>query len=212
LNIKLTPKIIYPALVIILAAILIILVTKKSDKGEPNMGNMPMDSIHQKYAQMPRDSIHGMGNGAPSKMNLKPEALEEMRRVEQEAKDNPNDTAKLRAYAEYLAPHKPAEAMGYFQKILTKNPKRIDIMMSMSQLEYMQGNAAKSKEYLNKVLTIDKNYVPAYYNLGVIAADKQNYSEARGYWEKIVNQYPGSELAGVAKASLKELSEIEKMK
>ena len=59
---------------------------------------------------------------------------------------------------------------------------------------------------MNKILSIDKNNVNAYYNLGAIAVSQGNKAKAEQIWEKLVMEYPKSPIAQKAKDSIKQLN------
>lgn len=53
------------------------------------------------------------------------------------------------------------QEIAFWQKIVLNYPNYRDGYFRISLLEYQLGNVAKAKNYLNKALEIDPNYVPA---------------------------------------------------
>ena len=119
---------------------------------------------------------------------------------------NPNDTTKLKEYADLLAEaHKKSEAVGYYQKILDVDPNRIDIRFSLSFIYYSFGDLKKAEEETNEILRIDPNNANAQYNLGAIAATKGEKEKAKELWLKIAKEHPDEEVGIKAKNSIEKL-------
>ncbi len=67
------------------------------------------------------------------------------------------------------------------------------------------GNIRRQKTWLNKILSIDKDNLQARYNLGAVAANQGDYARAKIIWSDLVKNYPGTEMAALAKESLSKL-------
>jgi tetratricopeptide (TPR) repeat protein len=170
---------------------------------EPAAGNI-------ENQQMPNDDIHkGLGNPGgsnPSKSNVSQEFYQKMDMLKKDVEANPNDTAKIKQYADFIAAaHKPDEAIAYYEKILKVDPRRNDVLFSLSMLYFSRQDYNKAEDYTNRILSNDKNNTQAMYNLGAIAASKGDKSRAREIWNKLVSSYPGDEAAELAKSSLEKL-------
>jgi tetratricopeptide (TPR) repeat protein len=192
---KFKPLYAYLSLVVILIVLLVIFTQKKSNQSTPDITSQ----------EMPNDSIHkGLKNGeAPNKSNVSADIIRKMEELKKAAEENPNDTLKLKEYADFLAEaHKPDEAIQYYQKILKVDPKRTDILFSLSFIYYNKQDYNKSEELTNKILSYEKNNPLALYNLGAISATKGDNVKARDIWNKLIKKYPNSEAAGAAKQSL----------
>jgi len=130
----------------------------------------------------------------------------ELNALENQFKMNPNDTAVLRQYADLLAvSHKQDESIPLYEKILKKNPKRSDILFSLSFIYYNKGDFFNAEEMTKKILVFDKNNTQALYNIGAIAASRGDSQKAREVWNKLVAEFPNSESSALAKESLSKL-------
>lgn len=159
--------------------------------------------------QMPDDEVHRNLKNQHGQMGLNEDAKKMMEEFEKSLKENPKDTAKMREYADFLAmAHKIDEAQSYYEKILLVDKKRKDIMLNLSTIFYNKGELDKAAQLTNDILKLDKKNLSAIYNLGVIEATRGNYDNARKYWEKIVNEYPNSDVAQIAGKSLGRLEQM----
>ena len=160
--------------------------------------------------QMPDDNVHkGLQNPTkedPSKSNVSPEVYHKMDVLKKDVETNPQDTAKMRAYADFMtAAHKQEEALPYYEKILKKDPKRNDILFTLAMIYYNQHNLDKAEDYTNRILKNDKNNTQAMYNLGAIAAGKGDKEKAREIWNKIITDFPSDEVSQLARSSIEKL-------
>jgi tetratricopeptide (TPR) repeat protein len=187
----------YLILAVILAG-LVIFTQKKS-------GSVSTDIAKQ---EIPNDEIHkGLkGSETPGKSNVSAEVIHKMGELKKAVEANPNDTLKLREYADFLSEaHKPDEAIKYYQKILQVDTKRTDILFSLSFIYYNKHEYNKSEELTNKILSYDKNNSLALYNLGAISATKGDNKKAEGLWNEVIQKYPNTDAAKIAKQSLSSL-------
>ncbi len=194
-NIK--PVYIYLAgIVLAVAAFFIISSENSTDKNLPN-------TIAGK--EMPQDSIHkAMVNGErPGKNNVMASIMERMETLKEAAEKNPKDTVKLKQYADFLAQaHQPKESLKYYDKILKVNPKRIDILFSVAYLNYVIQKYNDAETVLNRIISIDKGNLRAYYNLGAIAATKGNKAKAKEIWSRLAKEHPGTKIGKLAEEAL----------
>jgi tetratricopeptide (TPR) repeat protein len=155
--------------------------------------------------QMPNDDVHkGMGGMGGQKMGALSEAFKKRAADMKAAFDkNPNDTLQMRKYAEFLMEaHKPAESLKLLEQIISKDPKRIDIMLGMTFIYHSQKNLDKAEEITNRILAIDKNNQNASFNLGVIMEDKGNKEKAKQIWNDLIKRFPNTEAAKLSKEAL----------
>jgi len=158
--------------------------------------NLPDDDIHNPFKS----------DGAPNKDNVSQGFLHKLEMLKKAIDANPQDTTKMREYADLLsAAHKQKEAIEYYKKILSIDPKRTDILFSLSFIYYSLGEFDKAEELTQKILVIKPNNLNAQYNLGAIAATRGDKEKAREIWEKIVKQYPNEEVGIKAANSLNKL-------
>ena len=197
---KLKPIYIY-AIVFILAVLFLVIFTNRpeseSEKTEVTNSEMPNDDIHKNL----NTPGNGMGIGGVSGSARK--KLEDLQTAYE---SNPKDTASAKEYADILnAAHQPQKALDIYQAILAVDQTRIDILLGATFSYYNMNKLDKAEEFTMKVLDIDKNNLEANYNLGAIYAMKGDKTKAKEYWEFLINNYPNSEAAKLAKSSLAKL-------
>ncbi len=203
MKIKLTPQFVYPLFVLLLIVGLVILVSLEDSEptkpsNELNAENIPQDDIHKGLTQ-PNAS-------APSKDNVSEKFKQQIEMLRQAVEADPEDTVKMREFADLLfQSHQADMALTYYQRILAKDPKRIDILFSVAMYYYFKQDYNKTEEYTRKVLAIDKNNSQALYNLGAIAASRGDKEKARQIWNDVIKKFPGTPIAENANESLQQL-------
>lgn len=199
---KLSPIVIYPAIMIVAALIIIIFSTDlTSEKKSEKAGSVTSETI-------PNDDVHkNMGKEIPpSKDNVISGVKKRMDELKVEVEKNPTDTAKVRMYADMLAEgHGQADAIKYYEMILKKDPKRVDILQSLGYIFYIQQDLNKAEAYIAKAYSLDKNNFQAYFNLGAIAATKGDNEKAKKIWKEIIAKRPNTEVAKLAQEGLQQL-------
>ena len=201
---KIKPAYIYLPLALIVIAFLII-VSQENDTTSSAVktnasanGQMPNDEVH-KGMQIP-------GNEAPSKDNVSANYKHQVEALEKDIKEHPNDTLKLKEYADLItAGHRGKDAIQYYNRILKIDPTRKDIYFALTFIYYSEKNFDKAEDLTKKVLDLDPQNNQALYNLGAIAFAKGDKQKCRTIWEKLVKDFPNSDAANRAKSSLKEL-------
>lgn len=198
---KIKPLYLYGAIAVIAIGALIIMTQFKSSDDTST-------GITDK--QMPQDSIHsGLGNPTtqdPTKDNVSDNVRHQLEMLKKAVDENPNDTLKIREYADFLAAaHRQMDAIQYYERILQINPKRTDIYFSLTFIYYNNQNFAKAEELTNKILSYDKKNVQALYNLGAISASLGNKDKAKKIWEDLLSEFPNSEVTDLTKTSLSQL-------
>lgn len=203
-DIKMKLKPIYLYGVIALAVIVTLLVVSQSSntdekvKGDITNKQMPMDDVHKK-----------LNNGMmqdPSGSNVSEEAKHKIEVMKKDVDANPNDTLKMREYADFLAAaHKPDDALLYYQKILDKDKKRKDIYFSITYIYYTKGDLVKAEDVTKTMLKLFPADPMANYNLGAIEATKGNNDKAREIWTKLIEENLDNETTELAKNSINRL-------
>ena len=190
---------------VVLAAAVVLLIffsRSKDSNPDPETTNLQNENI-------PDDDIHNqlkMQESNPTKDNVTENFHKRMGELKQAVENNPNDTLKLKEYADFLAAaHKTEEAIRMYDRILKINPKRTDIYFSITLLYYNEKDLQKAEEYNEKVLIYDPTNSMALYNRGALAATRGDKEKARTIWEKIVKDDPDSEVGNLAKQSLTRL-------
>lgn len=194
---KIKPLYIYLS-VLAAAIIFLVIFTSDNNKEEAN----PMTG-----KGMPQDEIHkGLDPHNPSGSNVSSEVKMRMDELRKEYESNPQDTLKMKNYADFLAmAHKPDQAVPLYEKILQKDPKRTDVRFSLALIHYNRSDFPKAEEIINKVLDYDKKNAQAKYNLGAIAATKGDKEKAKQLWTDLIKESPNTETAKMADESLKAL-------
>jgi len=202
---KFSPVVVYPGIMILAAVIIIFFSTdfssKKSVSSVPNAGPITSE-------KMPSDDLHkNMGTGTPpSKDNVITDIKKRMETLKTDVEKDPNDTVKIREYADMLsAGHGQADAIKYYEMILKKDPKRVDILQALGYLYYMQQNLNQAEAYIAKAYALDKNNFQALFNLGAIAATKGDNAKAKKIWNEIIAKRPNSEVAKLAQDGIRQL-------
>lgn len=199
---KIKPLYVYG--IVILLVIAVIVITSIDSTEVKN------DIINDPQAVMPQDDIHkGLSNNqgaGPSKSDVKPEFWENLDKMGKEVEANPNDTLKMRKYAELLSmAHQTDKALEQYEKILKRDLNRVDILLSEGLLYFNEGKYSEAEKVTSRVLDINKNHLEAKFNLGVIAVSQGDKEKARKIWTELAENNPGSEASEYAKEALKKL-------
>lgn len=159
---------------------------------------MLMDEVHKKLN-------NGMMQN-PSSSNVSEEVKHKIDVMKKDVDANPNDTLKMREYADFLAAaHKPEEALLYYQKIIDKDKRRKDIFFAITFVHYTKGNLVKAEEVTQTMLQLFPGDPMVRYNLGAIEATKGNNDKARDIWSKLIKDNPNDETSELARNSLNRL-------
>jgi len=201
---KMKFKPIYLYGVVLVAAVVLLIIFSQGKNSNPDSEitsfqneNIPDDDIHNQLK---------MQESNPTKDNVTENFHTRIAELKQAVENNPNDTLKLKEYADFLAAaHKTDEAIRMYDRILKINPKRTDIYFSITLLYYNEKDLQKAEEYNEKVLIYDPTNSMALYNRGALAATRGDKEKARTIWEKIVKDDPDSEVGILAKQSLTRL-------
>lgn len=201
MNLRIKPAYIYGVITII-AAIVLTFSAWNSSAGDGVIldadNKMPADELHK--------NLHNNLNQSPGSSNVTSETLHKLEELKNKFESMPDDTLTIREYADFLVmAHKPMEAIPLYDKILSIDQKRIDILFSLTFIYYNQGNLLKSEELTNSILNIDHSNVQAIYNSGAIEASRGNKEKARKIWEDLIGSFPPSETTELAKNSLDRL-------
>jgi tetratricopeptide (TPR) repeat protein len=190
---KIKPIYIYSILAIGALFVLLFLTNQGSD--EPGLaGNI-----------MPQDDVHKQFND-PGKGNVSPDFYQELETLRRQVEQSPEDTSKLKAYADYLtAAHQFDGAIPVYEQILSVDKKRTDVYFALTFIYYNKQDMGKAEEVTKQVLSYDRKNLQAQYNLGAIAATKGEREKARTIWTKLADENPGTREAELAKTGLEKL-------
>ncbi|MBS3945908.1 MAG: tetratricopeptide repeat protein [Melioribacter sp.] len=159
--------------------------------------------------KIPDDEIHkGMGNDGemPSGMNVMEDARKKLEELKLSYEKNPDDTLKIKEYAEMLKfAHQTEKSIELYEKIIKKGPDRIDVLLELTFLYFNNGNLDKAEKYTNDILKINKDHQIGTYNLGAIAASRGDNAKAKSIWQGLAKKYPNTDIALIAQQSIMEL-------
>ena len=159
---------------------------------------------HPDVSQMNKGS-NGDG-GAPSASNVRKDFLHEMEMFKKHADENPKDTADVLKLAQMLYfSHKIDECPPYYERYHRVAPKNTDVMFDLALAYYDLQKFDKALDLTKGILHLEPTSTKAQYNLGAIYATQGKKDEARQVWQKLIDAAPGSEDAGRAKESMKQL-------
>lgn len=192
---------IYPAVILVIIVVLFCTTGSESTKTNlPQMTqeNMPNDDIHKGMGQMSEDQ--------PGKGNVKGEVYERMEAMKQKIESSPTDTTTMLEYADLLyAAHRQNEAQNYYEKILTFDQNRTDVLAKLTSIYYNKQDFSAANEVNEKIIRIDPNDLFAKYNRGAIAVSLGDKEAARKAWLDLIENHPNSEAGMNAKRSLEKL-------
>jgi tetratricopeptide (TPR) repeat protein len=197
---KVKPQYLYGAVALLVIIFLIFFTANDENNTSKNIteNEMPDDDVHK--------GLKNPMEAPPGKENVSGEIRHHMEVLKKEIEENPNDTLKMKEYADLLAAaHRQEEAVIYYYNILNINPRRSDILSSLAFIYYNQKDYSKASDLISKILLYEPDNTEAMYNLGAIAATMGNKPEARKKWEDLIENYPDSKEAKLAENSLKKL-------
>jgi len=186
--------------VIAIITLIIVSQTTGDEKVGGNISNkeMPTDDVHKNLNKGMMDN--------PTGANVSEEVKHKLDVMKKDVDANPNDTLKIREYADFLAAaHRPNEAIIYYQKILDEDKKRKDVYFALTFVYYNQKNLVKAEEVTRVMYNLFPNDPMVNYNLGAIEATKGNKDKAREIWNNLVKNHPNDKTSELAKNSLNKL-------
>jgi len=193
----------YGIIFVIIIATIVLTSTSNNEEmtkvTDPNaeMG-MPQDSIHK--------GMNGMGEGVPSKSNVREDFWSKLDSTKIAYEANPEDTVAMKKYALMLGmSHQTEKALELYEKILAKDPTRVDILLAEGLAFYYDQNFAMAEVVTKKIIKLDSNNLEAKYNLGVITASKGDKEGAKIIWQELSKKHPDTEIGKLAISSLERI-------
>lgn len=188
---------IYLSLIIVALVTLIFISTTNTEVKESK--NIPNDEVH--------NSLNSATMEKPSGNNVNSAFLEKMEEMQKELSENPSDTVKIKEYADLLlAAHKEKEAVQYYEKILNIDSNRIDILKTLSLIEFGNGKFNEAKEKISRLLLLEPNNPETIYNMGVIEVKMGDIESAKKQWSDLIANHPNTKMSEIAKQSIEKLS------
>jgi tetratricopeptide (TPR) repeat protein len=172
--------------------------------------NVKSDLTDQANKENHSDKIHqGMnppGQQAPSKSNVSGDILRHMEFLKKAVEESPNDTAKLKEYADFLyMAHQNDKALLLYERLVKLKPGDIDARFTLTSIYYENRQLDKAEKETDIILSYDKNNPQALYNKGAIVAGKGEKVKAQKIWNDIISRFPESEAAQLARSALQKL-------
>lgn len=202
MKMKIKPLYMYGVIFVIIIAAIVFTSTGNSEK-------MTEVSTPNSEMGMPNDSIHsGMGEGAPSKSNVKADFWTKLEEAKAEFDANPKDTSAMKSYALLLGmSHQTEKALELYEKILAVNPNRVDILLAEGLAYFNSQNYQMAEAVTMKIIALDKNNIEAQYNLGVIKVSKGDKEGARKVWKTLSEKHPDHEIGKLALSSIERIKD-----
>jgi len=133
--------------------------------------------------------------------------VHELKALEQELAKKPEHPPILLRMAQLSSElGKPADAIGYLERLLKAEPGNIDGRLELGRLLYETNDVQGSLRETAKILESNPRQVDALYNLGAIYANLNNPATARTYWTRAVASDPNSDSGKRAREGLNKLA------
>jgi len=201
---KFRPIYIY-GLILIVAIIGIAIISQNYDENHAPQSAVSTDQ----ETAIPNDVVHqGMtqNGGSPGAGNVMDKVKMKMKSFENDLKENPNDTTKIKEYADFLVmAHQVEKAVENYKKILKVDANRTDVLNSIVFSYYRISDFNNAWTYNQMLLKVDPVNLPGLYNLGAIRASEGATEEAKKYWKDLIAKYPNTEAGKLASENLKKL-------
>jgi tetratricopeptide (TPR) repeat protein len=123
---------------------------------------------------------------------------EEMRLLEQAAKQSPKNAAAWTALGNALMDsNRFGEAADAYQKVLALDPKNVDVRVDMGTCLKNSGRPQQALEEYRKAIKMNPNHLYAHRNMGVVLAfDLKDKKEGVKEFEKYLSLAPNAPDAG----------------
>jgi len=96
-------------------------------------------------------------------------------------------------------------ARQYLEQAVTADDKQVDVRLELGLVCWEMGDFAAAEEQNRTVLRIQPGQPDALYNLGAIAANRGNATQARQFWMDAVRSGRNSDAAGKARQAVERL-------
>lgn len=201
---KIKPLYMYGIIFVLIIAAIVLTSTSNNEE-------MTKVSNPSGESAMPNDSVHhgmnGKGESVPSKSNVREDYYTKLEAYKSALDANPTDTVAMKQYALMLGmSHQTEKALELYEKILAKDPNRVDILLAEGLAFYYDQNFAMAEVVTKKIIKLDNNNLEAKYNLGVITASKGDKEGAKQIWKELSEKHPDTEIGKLATSSLERIN------
>ena len=94
------------------------------------------------------------------------------------------------------------DAANTFRHILKADPKDIETINSLGNINYLQGNSDQAINEFLQAISINPNFAKAHYNLGVVLLRRQDLKNAKREFENYLKIEPSGSLADRARQEI----------
>lgn len=137
-----------------------------------------------------------MANGGPQMQAVHAT----LNRLKNKVQANPQDLVSIDSLAVMFAIAGNFEkSREFYEQHLAAEPDNKDIKIALALTNHNLENEDKALSLLNEVLDEEPTYAFALHYMAEIQSDLNHRAEAMKYWQKIVDTYPGTEFAKIAK-------------
>lgn len=127
-------------------------------------------------------------------------ALKEIKALESNVNNNPNDLTALLKLAHLL------NDSGFYQKAidnyniyLKKESNNVDVIIDMGVCYYQLGNYDAAIKTMEKGITLNPKHQIAHFNMGIVSSAKGDHDNALKFWKKAIDINPTSNIGIKAK-------------
>lgn len=145
-------------------------------------------------------------NTAPSKENVAKSFTDHVEILKKKVASDPSDIRTLTTLAQWLMDaHKTEEAISYFERGVTLQPKNDSLLLDLSVCYYQVHRYDKAMETTDRILRFLPDHPRALLNKGAIYAAQNKPNDAAAMWYRLIQRSPTTEEAGQAKQYLAQL-------
>ncbi|MCW8848525.1 MAG: tetratricopeptide repeat protein [Melioribacteraceae bacterium] len=147
---------------------------------------------------------HANDNKAPASPSVNLNAINEINKLENVLKSNPNNHEALLSLGHLLNDNGFYDrAIEKYETYLKDHPDNVDVIVDMGVCFFELKNYDKAINIIKSGIQIDPNHQIANFNLGIVNFANNNITEAKLWWEKANKINPNSNLGKKAEELLK---------
>ena len=127
-------------------------------------------------------------------------ALKEIKALESNVNNNPNDLTALLKLAHLLNDSGfYQKAIDNYNKYLEKESNNVDVIIDMGVCYYQLGNYDAAIKTMEKGITLNPKHQIAHFNMGIVSSAKGDHDNALKFWKKAIDINPTSNIGIKAK-------------
>jgi len=126
-----------------------------------------------------------------------------LERLKKALEDNPRNVSALDSLAMmYSVANSYDKALAYYERHLEIEPDNKDVKIAIALTYHNMKNPDKAIALLKEILDKEPNYAFALHYLAAIYDAQHEHDLAKEYWQKIINAFPGTEIAKMAQKNI----------